>query len=379
MLTSCCQSTWHGFNIDTVNNNVVDLFNTPTLLDERAAILSGVQDASCAYCWKEENNGAPSKRTRESIPENLYTIETRKLPKRINISTTANLCNLTCVYCFHGVSSAWANDIEANGSYINNDGGRYTLTTKDIVRNKISITNYKQSKTHNVLLDIINHPQFKEVETIGFAGGEPLLDVALPDLIQRIVDKNKHIKIVIGTGLGVSDTIITNFITKTKGISNITLDLSIESVGKLAEFVRYGISWDKWCEHVKLLQNSHINIKATCVINIITLFGLYDFFNFCSEQGISKEVIGYNLLSTPYFLDISNFNENITKDEISKLVELDTVPDTLKESLVAIQKQQVYNSDAQRDLITFIPEFAKRRNLDIAVLPQQIKGILNGS
>jgi organic radical activating enzyme len=279
---------------------------------------------------------------------------------------------LTCVYCTHRYSSAWQKDIEHNGSYFEHDP-RYSLTGKDRIKYKISIEDYAKSNLRQLLDDVIDHPDFSKVEKFSIGGGEPLLVANFPSILRRIIDKNPTIEILISTGLGLSDTAFNNFIKNTQDLPQITLSLSNETTGKYSEFIRYGISWNKWSERIqRLLKCSNYKVMVTCVVSILTIFDLINFLKFCNNIGLPKERIRCNILYTPDFLSVQYYSPELTDVYLTELINSELTPDDLKQSLISLVSSQQFKVDMHQKMLKFISEFASRRNLDITIFPEKL-------
>lgn len=371
-VASCCQASRSGFKSGIP---VSEIFNVPELVADRDAMLNNEKPDSCNYCWNSESSSGVSRRTTTS-PITFYKTSTVTFPKTLIVTLQSNLCNLTCVYCSHYYSSTWYKDLQTNGSYSYNSD-LYSLSNKDKIKYKVSLIDYAQSQLGNVLTDIINDPNFYQLEQISIGGGEPLLAPSLIPTIKTLTSKNPHLKILISTGLGVSDTQFENFVKETKD-QPLILSVSNETVGKLSEFVRYGITWDKWVERLNILKTcSNYTLKTTCVASIVTIHGLDEFLTFYKLQGFTKEQVEFNFLETPAFMDLKNFDPSITADAIYALINNPLLQDCYKKTLLGIQSVQSHNAQTLKDLSVFLTEYATRRNLDLAVLSDKLTNSLD--
>ena len=99
---------------------------------ERSALLDGVQDTSCEYCWRLERAGQTSLRheyLKKFDKKNFesYANNTQQ-PKFVQVSI-GNECNFQCTYCNPKFSSKWEEDVSKQKYKIFTD--RFFYEVKD--------------------------------------------------------------------------------------------------------------------------------------------------------------------------------------------------------------------------------------------------------
>ncbi len=136
-----------------------DLHSQPYLQDIKQQFNNNIVPAACNSCAHHEQNGYKSRR-QSSGQEPIHN----KL-KKLEIHV-GNYCNLKCIICNNGWSSAWRKDAEAMG-----------LPTYD---------NFKFDPTSI-------HADLSAVEWLHFNGGEPLLTNIHLDVLGRIPNPSQCI------------------------------------------------------------------------------------------------------------------------------------------------------------------------------------------
>lgn len=118
-----------------------DLFNQPYLIDIRNKFDNDLVPSACKYCEKNEKKGLTSRR--QSSGQQPAENKLKNLEIHLG-----NYCNLKCVICNNGWSSAWHKDAQAMGLKTYNN---FKFNPADI------------------------QSDLSEVEWLHFNGGEPLV------------------------------------------------------------------------------------------------------------------------------------------------------------------------------------------------------------
>lgn len=251
-----------------VGNTVDTFYNPTTKREHQKSMLAGEQPPACNSCWHFENLGLTSDRTRKSLaftdhlPAHSYLDpNTVFKPKALELAFQ-NTCNLACSYCSPQFSTSWLNDIRTKGVYtgiITDDRRHYQ---KDL----------------NELDEMIAPPDmdlfwawFEDVapglESIRVSGGEPLMHEEVFKLFDMMIEINPDVECVIHTNLCQKPVIIERFLEKAKRLTNLRVNVSNESSGGVAEFIREGMVYDEWLHNMELLCNSNVRVatvSTTC-------------------------------------------------------------------------------------------------------------------
>jgi len=359
LLYNCCKAWPERIDLDWLEKNPGKLFHTPTMIQDRTDMLSGKKCKSCDWgCYRYEEQGQTSKRTKFSKfrKENDYIDDPYVSMKHLDLSLSTE-CNLTCAYCNAEWSSSWGQDIRKNGEYdiegYNNRIDNWQELWKKLKQKKRST----DSKFFRLLLKEIELA--KGLETINILGGEPLLNNNLFEVIEKVNDK----RIIITTGLGVSDSRFETFLEKIKNKKNISLMLSCDAIGPTFEFVRYGASWKKFHWMIESLEKNNIEFHFNSVITNLNSFKIEEFYNLFSD----KHRIVYGPVTDRMFLQ-PNVLDDISKKQLS-----DSISNRLEEPFfkqLYSSMNQPYNEQQKKDCKKFLMEFSKRRNLSLDIFPE---------
>lgn len=375
-IAQCCRTDWLAYDLNKSKQDVISIFNANHLIEDRQHILDGVVPPSCKNCVEYEEQGIQIQNcllnSREPI---IHTNTTKsKLPPRIDF-VLHNFCNLTCVYCGPIFSSSWTKDIKEYGDYQTK-----TVSTKDLIRNKISLSDYESSDSFTVLRNIVRHPDFSQVKKITLLGGEPLINPYLLDVVKEILDHNDTVELWITTGLGVPEKTFISTITKLKVLdknNQLGINVSAETTRETFEFIRHGISWNDFQTRLAYLIDN-FTVDKISIMTVLFILGIFDYKNFLCyirDLGISTKKVQFGFLEDPQYLSLLTFDSKITDPYIQELLDSDLISDDLRNTLLATTKAQSPIIESNKQFSNYIQEFAKRRNLDINIFPQSLRNL----
>jgi len=357
---SCCAATPEKINLAWLKNNPGNIFNTDLLKLERQNMLENIPVKSCAKaCWIPESQGLTSRRIQHSSMEKTHTDVVSK-PDTLNI-VLGSTCNLTCSYCCKQYSTAWLHDIKNNGVY--SKSTRFKIEPIDRVILKLSQTEIAQTKDFETLLKEIK--LFRNPRKIDIQGGEPFLYNNLDKLIENIPDTGE---IIIWSGLGVDSTRLKTQINKIKHIPNLKIFVSAENINKFYEFNRYGNTYQKFEQNLKIINDCGVKINFNSVISNLTAFGLVEF-----ADRYHDIFINYDFCHDPDYLGIRVL-DNHSKEKLIKSIQNSSI--AVKDSIV--QELMINPTTEQRQQCSvFVNEFARRRNLGLDIFPDSMLQWLN--
>lgn len=253
------------------------LTNNDYVKERRLEMLKGIKHSDCDYCWKLEDQGLQSKRTVEltrnewdrekydSLVANNHngiTIDDPiLLTDKIDVLsiTLENTCDLKCSYCRGNYSSQWA--------------------VEDLKRGVIDIKTYREwsKDTDTQFLDSLwsmIDDQKDNLLSIGVTGGEPTIIPNFYKIIDKLLDDSVYNpdRIMYMFTNGNSDAKqlarLEEAITKITKKFKFRINISIESIGAQAEYIRYGLDWNRFNSNVDRL----LEIASTNK-NLIVCFG----------------------------------------------------------------------------------------------------------
>jgi molybdenum cofactor biosynthesis enzyme MoaA len=357
---SCCAAQSHNVDLKWLAANPGHLFNTPMLIKEREMMLDNQPVDTCKdMCWRTEEQGLPSRRQQLHLdtPKVLPVVA---IPNHLQI-TIGSTCNLTCVYCCKQYSDAWYRDINVNGEYL--DHPRFTITNQDRVVDKLSQNSKITSNSYQALLSEMQH--FDQLESIEISGGEPFLYNNLENLLDHF---DPAVKINLFTGLGVDTKRLANQLSKLDRQQNIVINISAENTGALYEFTRYGNTWQRFLDNIRVVEEQGFDIVIKSVISNTTVFGLEQF-----ATDFEQYKIDYQFCNDPDWLAV-NVLDSQTKQQLITQYEHSKI--TIKDQLLTALS---CNStvDQQNNFIKYITQFASRRNLDMNIFPNTLNNWIN--
>ena len=196
-----------------------------------------------------------------------YTEKYAKLCKNFNLTSNdhlgtkwmelriSNQCNFSCRMCNTDSSSMLQKEVEKNEKL------KKFFTISSDADYEISSSNFDQ------ILE-----QLKNTDRLILTGGEPMLIKKYYDVLDYLISIGKQdIQLLIFTNCSVYNPI---FINRLKQFKNLHLNLSIDAVGKTAEYVRYGTNWSVVEKNVLLFCKE---FKKVSIHSTITSYGLLDY------------------------------------------------------------------------------------------------------
>ena len=279
--------------------------------DVREQHKNNIQNDVCKRCWKYENNNMPSPRTRSNLHRIRMDGKVLDIPQVKNIEMRfSNKCNLRCRMCDANSSNQIENLVKE-------------LRAKGIENNTYvddPIT-YNEFKNIEKLLDLIVN--CSTIEKIELAGGEPFIMPEVEWLLEELVKKNK-------TDLEIK--FITNvtsakprMIELLKKFRRAHIDCSIDGVGKSIEYQRYPVKWKTIESNLKTLYDNKgetITFSFCPCIGQLNLLDFPDLIDFARDNYPDFRW-GFNLISTPSYLDFRLISLSYRKELFKRTKNLD--------------------------------------------------------
>ncbi|MEK6577890.1 MAG: twitch domain-containing radical SAM protein [Bdellovibrionota bacterium] len=198
-----------------------------------------------------------------------------------------NTCNFKCRMCGEQLSSAWEAEKKQHGEW----GPEFDPWMDREIYSKIE--SFQREIAQKELEEAL---ETGEVEEIYWVGGEPLVwDFhwkTMTELVQS--GKSKNIFVRYNTNLSIirwhQTDLFKDLLSHFKGY---LVCASIDASGKIGEFIRTGLNWDRWLSNFKAaLSYSGDNRSITMDITLTLpgLFGIEDLFNVATELGVRLDV-----------------------------------------------------------------------------------------
>jgi hypothetical protein len=304
-LRHCCRTPPRPIDFRELATRGEDYFsNNSYILKKRREMMSGARDRDCATCWALEDRGilsprsepehllnvkgGPDWRARYSTPEEALAAlgrgaEFAHSPYPLHLEVTLNnTCNMKCIYCNHNYSSQWAKELVEFGAI-----------TRDQLRAEAS----SDPRVQEYFWRWFDNNAVRTLDVLNVLGGEPLLTSDFYEFCERLMTsvrkfrKSKgRLRFGIVTNLNLNPAQIERFLEFAPRLVehvNLDLNVSMESVGRKAEYIRYGLNWELWERNLDRLLAArlpHTSVSFQMALNCLCVSSLKDFLQFAFEK-----------------------------------------------------------------------------------------------
>ena len=241
---------------------------------------SGERLSACSQCWQQEDLGHKSMR-QQGIERWGYVenpdIEYLEL-------TLDNTCNLRCLTCCSHLSTGWIKE-----------------------EKKI----FGKSINDEILIDeqILKDFDFSKLKTVKFLGGEPLMSSAITNISKKLIELPE-----IDLCLNTNATVLPNETLEKLFLScqRLSINLSIDGIGDLNNFIRYNAEWDTIENNFKFFDSlidrrgdKETKISTHSTINAYNANTFHEILNYFKEK-FPRFEHSHNMLVKPEFMAIEN-------------------------------------------------------------------------
>ena len=410
---SCHHPSPHKIPVEEVEKDPAALSNSNHKKAIRKQMLEGTRPSECDYCWRIEDLDKEYFSDRHYKTSDYWAwdrfdeIAKSNPDNNINPSylevSFSNVCNFKCAYCSPEVSSKWLEEIKQWGPYPTTQSNHNLEWLKKVGRYpyKHSDDNPYVNAFWKWFPDVL--PTLK---VFRITGGEPLMSKDIWKIFDYLRNNPQpSLELAINSNLCVEPKLFDRFIEEIQTLDNcvkkIDIYTSLESVGDQAEYVRFGLKFDQWCNNVKtILSKTNHDVLIMTTVNALSVSTMVDFLElimeFRREFNTSFEKnripISVNYLRWPPYLDarilpkdmklllsdnIYNKAENCTKyfsqDKYARiyLEELDQI----KRFCDYLLQEEDYTQQ-RMDFVDFIREYDKRRSTDFIKTFPEISKLL---
>ncbi len=296
-------------NFNDPSFDIVEQFNNPFHKEVRKYMIEDLRHPSCKKCWEIEDEGQTSWRewfneSFNTTADQDYWIEKCESDGSIDSAeflyldiTFGNRCNLKCVMC-NGYNSTLFLKEQYDTNQISK--GQYN--------NLIKLDWFEDDKCFEKL-----YQHVKNVQRIHILGGEPLI-IEHQGFLKKIID------------LGFSKNIILSYnsnLTKTPSeifecwqeFKQVYLCVSVDSYGKLNEFIRYPMSWEKLNRNLEVVNKAaetykNIVIQIHATVSALNCGSMVDLINWVQDISRKYKSIDpspmFNYVYSPHWFDPIN-------------------------------------------------------------------------
>jgi len=346
----CCASN------DKLKMSPEEFRNSDYLRELKKQFLAKEKPAGCNGCWQREDQKLISIRNHylDRFPKYNYNFfdSNTQLPVEHMELRASNLCNFQCRMCYPENSVEIAREVEKTPS-LQKHFKSYPSSVMEI-----DDANWRQ--IFDISLDTSN---------LFLTGGEPLLIKHYYDLLDHLIanDRCEHTALNIYTNCSVFNPKFVDRIIKFK---NVRLSLSIDAVGKVAEYQRYGTIWNTVKNNaIKFSQLSNIKpiIHTTITAyNILDLAALADFYLQMLEENNNTQFM-VHVAYIPKGINYMNLPKPLKTIAIEQIdmallkLKLNTFNNVCEE-FKSIKQQLLKDSSGHIDFIRHTMMYDKSRN-----------------
>lgn len=308
-LKICCVSKEvTKYNYDELE----EWYNSDNLKTLRYDLSNGIKNPICEYCWTAEESGKISQRQvynthiGKIVEENwnINFVRNKKLMKVLsqinhkNVNSfdlrLGNLCNLKCIMC----NSKNSSQLLAEAT-IHSELQQFYGTEKQKDYQWAEKQNFKE------WCDTF----FVEVIHIKLTGGEPFINPYLMECLKSIPHEQKKKCILhFTTNLTRINHDIMEILSQFK---ETWLSISVEGIGKVLEYARFGHSWNDLEKNLMfLLQKNYKNlfISISHVVQAPTFAGIYELIKYFDVLKLKLEPL---FLSAPECFQLNSIKKQI--------------------------------------------------------------------
>jgi sulfatase maturation enzyme AslB (radical SAM superfamily) len=329
--SSCCaMSTTNGLSPK-------EYLESEQLKELKQDFIKGKQSTKCDACWVKDRRGLVS--IRQHFVENFpnFNYKEHNQLKYMELRES-NLCNFACRMCN-------ANDSVKIEREINDNPELLRYFAPKSTNSSISEENWKEIFELSTGLDHLY-----------LTGGEPLLMKRYYDLMDHLIAHNRHetIRLKIYTNCSVFNPV---FIDKLVKFKRAEINMSIDAVGKVAEYQRYGTDWDVVRANIFKFAELPIRIRVHSTISAYTLLdmsALADLFlEIRDYEKLKAKLMIFNahVVRFPVALDYANLNYDLRVRAINEIdaaikkLSSEFIFKSFVEELVALRKQLIIRHD----------------------------------
>ena len=306
-LSHCCKSEREPFP----ENVTVDFFNNSTHIQSlRKDLMSGIENPACKFCWNSYKETGTAYRDfknkwvdARSVNTNINNIEI----------TLDNICDMACVYCDASSSSRIAQEL----------GHKHVM----------NVPNDEHMAT---FIDWFEQVALKQpFVPLSFLGGEISYSKNFYKFMELILKKesiyNKDIQFSVltnGNATEKNQKKLLELFDRLPKKWGISLGISNESTGEVAETVRYGLNWKRFqTNFIQYINHPRlVNVTLAPTPNVFTVNHMHDYFDWVItelKKTNTKLAIFGNWVNWPNELDPARLDAKYKKQvkRIIKLIE----------------------------------------------------------
>lgn len=292
-------------NRDCASKNITEYIKSDWLKELKSSFIGNKIPESCIMCFDREALNLKSTRQQFIKFNDIENFDYDQQFVRLELRSS-NLCNFKCRMCD-----------ATSSSEIEKENEKYPL---------IKLFNHHQTVKFGVQADSGNIDELKwffdtyPIKQLCFTGGEPMLIKPYYELMDYIIDKglNETMTLDLFTNCSVYNPL---FIDRMLQFNKVQFTMSIDGVGKTAEYQRHGTQWDVVRNNVLRFVNMPMDVIYNTAISpyvLLDVASLAKFLMELYELNPSIRTRCYAVVN-PKALHFENMNDDLRKIAIEQI------------------------------------------------------------
>jgi radical SAM protein with 4Fe4S-binding SPASM domain len=258
----CCEFKGSIGNVQ--GNSIEEIWGAKRFDDLRTKMLRDERDKRCRKCYEAEDAGGNSLRKMFNGRGPVAASQTAQalassLPRALDIRFS-NLCNLTCRTCGPDCSTKWYAEAK-RAEWWKVHRPRPLVKTFD---------------SNTDALDSLRSA-LEKVESIYFAGGEPLLHEGHYAILQELIDSGRtNVQLSYNTNLTELRFGKQEVLPLWSKFENVYVSASIDGHKELGELVREGLSWEGFVKNVETIRREcpHVQVGFSITVSALNVLAV---------------------------------------------------------------------------------------------------------
>jgi len=289
-LIECCGT--HPNIRSKIGQSVDDWWDSSEMQNFRKKLMGDTLPKECYKCTASEISTGTSMRTSTNLQTNL-TSSAVQYPSRWKV-TFGSVCNLGCFICE-----------EYSSTVIENHKRKLQMLPIGFVSPQQTFKKQWPMLEKSILKSYEHHDSVN----IFIMGGEPLYNKDVIAFLEKLsaTGLSKKTKLEFQTNATQYNTRIQKLLADYKIYKNwkhISMFMSIDTVGKKAEWLRWGCDWNQIEQNVAKFKKFGAWLEVHCTISILNVGDLTKMKDWCDSIGIPLK---FNLVDNPEFMSLESW------------------------------------------------------------------------
>jgi len=283
---ACCKTPFQALTGQAIAAQGAEaIFNSEYVQARRAEMLTGIRHADCAACWKAEDLGVQSYRQSQAAKPMFRAVTEAvaaaprldaAVPKHIEIISRTT-CDLACSYCGPDFSVRWEKELERHGQYP--EDGKVPVVSAGCAPAGFAEI-FRAWLTEHI----------DDVDYIQFNGGEPLIQDEFYDILGlTLSDRSAHrLELGVITNLNTPPARLrqlTGLLPRLLERHSLRFGVSFDAVGRRAEYIRYGLRWDRFDRNLRTLLSAipDLGVQLAPTMSALNVSSALDLVRYAAE------------------------------------------------------------------------------------------------